>query len=716
MTSSQNAIPKKEWIYALLILIFFIVAVFYKVIQHPNYFLVPNGDGMKNYFTFMYHVHNDSTYMTFEGMNYPFGENIIFTDNQPLLANTVKVISKVFPSLLCQLPAIHNLSLLLGIIFGGLGLFLCFRLMKIEFLFSLFCTLGLILLNPQILRFNGHFSMFYPILPWLFYFWIQIWQSKNVVKLSIPIAVIITLSGLLHMYYFITGAIFALLSIGIYVLSSHPQIKWWDSIKAVMIQVVMPFAILTFFSSYFNHASDRPNEPWGFFSYHSSWEGLLFSYCLPLYEFINNNIVKVRTIDFEGRNYVGLAGVLTILLGLYYLVFRYRVFKQYFEKGSLKMYLFLIFILTVFISFGLPFTIPGLGWLLDYTGPFKQFRSIGRVGWVSFYAINLLGIPMIYQWLKSRDAHPFVMYSIPAIIVIEGLLFHHALPSYQTKLDSYYCDSKMNLSIDHTAYQATLSDPYFNIGSEGFSWWDQAENVNQAFKIGYNLQLPSMAVNMSRTSLKHALLLNEMVNQPIKVPEIIHILKQKSMKPILVIESKQPINDTRARLSHWTKNSPIVYENDEIKLRKLELSDFDQIVKQYRDSIDTIIQVIPKFSKSLQFEKIKGSTGWGFEAYIEKEVLVPGDYLLSYQLECPDATYVLSNTEVWQFDKLDAKVDYIGEANRFNYKQIDGNTLRIEIPIHVKESTTKIAIKVSKFNQKKNNELIFSNVQFKSLF
>jgi hypothetical protein len=53
--------------------------------QKPGLLFSAAGDGMKNYFTFLYHVKHDSTYWKFEGMNYPFGENIVFTDNQPIM-------------------------------------------------------------------------------------------------------------------------------------------------------------------------------------------------------------------------------------------------------------------------------------------------------------------------------------------------------------------------------------------------------------------------------------------------------------------------------------------------------------------------------------------------------------------------------------------------------------------------------------------------------
>ncbi len=86
---------KKESIkYIIAMIVIWIALLFaYKpVLVSPQKFLAAGGDGMKNYYTYMYHVRYDTTYWGFEGMNHPFGENILFTDNQPLFANAIKLI------------------------------------------------------------------------------------------------------------------------------------------------------------------------------------------------------------------------------------------------------------------------------------------------------------------------------------------------------------------------------------------------------------------------------------------------------------------------------------------------------------------------------------------------------------------------------------------------------------------------------------------------
>src|SRR5512138_2635622 len=52
------------------------------------------GDGVQSYVNMEYHIRYDTSYMRCNSMNYPYGEHVFFTNNQPLFSNTVKFISK----------------------------------------------------------------------------------------------------------------------------------------------------------------------------------------------------------------------------------------------------------------------------------------------------------------------------------------------------------------------------------------------------------------------------------------------------------------------------------------------------------------------------------------------------------------------------------------------------------------------------------------------
>ena len=96
----NNVIAKSNLSKAILITISLLfISIFYgKIIISPNdYIFSDKGDGIKNYYTYAYHIKHDKSYINFDGMNYPYGENFLYTDCHPLLANTLKLLSNITP-------------------------------------------------------------------------------------------------------------------------------------------------------------------------------------------------------------------------------------------------------------------------------------------------------------------------------------------------------------------------------------------------------------------------------------------------------------------------------------------------------------------------------------------------------------------------------------------------------------------------------------------
>jgi hypothetical protein len=669
---------------------------FQGVIKNPHMFLSAGGDGMKNYYTFLYHVKHDSSYMHFEGMNYPFGENIVFTDNQPILVNAVKFAVSLFPALECKLPSIHNHFLWLGMIMGAIGFFLCFRELEVGVYFSIVAAIALILMNPQTMRLYGHFALSYPVLPWIIWAWIRYWKGSSYIKSSVFVGLVLILSGLTHMYHFVLGAIFIGLAMFCELLFRKEKIDWWFYGITSLVQLIIPFATLSYVSKLSNVVADRPTEPWGFFNYHGYWEGLFFSYKLPLYNFINGTIIKVRTIDFEAKSYVGLLAVGFILWGLYYMLRRFSKVKAFLQEGTILSRLLIIFLLSTVVAMGLPFIIPGLEFLLDYTGPFKQFRSIGRVAWVSHYCINLLAIKLIYDTLHSL-AKPIwkntILVGLSAFMLWESYSFFAPGEIQQYHNDAYYCgDYAKQFGVNAEDYQAILPDPFFHVGSEAFSWEGFYNITGWSFEISYSMGIPIMGVMMSRTSLEQAFLLNELVCAPIKIPAIIEDLKQNDQRPLLVIQRKEI--PWEGYLTHWTGNTPILFENEQYRLRRLELSVFDSISHAYQNQLPESHRIdLPEFNFDASAEKRQSYRNYVFSVADEMK----GDVRFTYTLECLDHTYLMSTTRIIQYDQSGQpiKEDFFG--NRHRYVEINGSILRMELPIHVPAEAHRIEIQFDKF-------------------
>jgi hypothetical protein len=703
-----------EKVIAALIILSIVLIKWSEYFVSPSKLLPSGGDGTKNYFTFLYHVKHDSTYWKFEGMNYPFGENIVFTDNQPLWVVFTKWIHSLVGLSDGAMIAFHNWAILIGLALGSLGIFFVLRKLQTGTVFALFCTVGLMFLQPQLDRMQSHYSMVYPFLPWVFYGWLHIWENHKIKQYSLALSLLVLTGGLLHMYHFLTMAVCIGLA-GILYLLQNRNIKGFKTLAAMWgIQIIVPFGILFLLSNFILPVPDRPVKVWGFFSYHSAWEGLFFSYKLPLFQYINEHITKIRTLDhIEGVNYIGWVSAAFVLLSIPVLVFKFfRFLKNKNFSFTPRTNLAFIFIFSALISFGLPFTIKGLGWLLDYTGPFQQFRSIGRIGWISFYAINFISLSWLYEkisaWKYKIPAY-LTLVIIGTIVLYEG---YYTIPLNQNppELQGAFTEKLSDIPIDTKKYQALLPDPYLHGGAECFGWGPSGGNQDQVFQVGFKLGMPSMASIMSRTSLKQSAMLNQLVCKPYDVPEIIRVLKNKDNRPILVLESTLDLWHRNSSLSHWTKNTQIVYEGQGFRLRELPLNHFNTIVAAYRDSLATI-QTDTLSNKPLVFDHSPKDKTWGHEVVLQIDENMKGDNLFLMEVVYKENTDVNAIFECWQYADSPDHIHHFSLRIHNHIKRMKDGKLYIEVPVHIASATKKMSVRLSKDRQKKNEILPFKNAR-----
>src|SRR5690606_30388216 len=376
---------------------------------------------------------------------------------------------------------------------------------------------------------------------------------------------------------------------------------------------------------------------------------------------------------------------------------------------SLQGKLIWIFVLSALISFGFPFAIKGLGWLLDYTGPFQQFRAIARVGWVSFYAINFVSIPYLFH--RAKKLNPSIRYVflsfIPLILFWEG---YEIKPQMQNPphLEKAYQSEYDFSEIDVNEYQALLPDPYLHAGSECLSWEPAGFNQDQFFEVCYQLGLPGFAGIMSRTSLFQAVLHNQLVCPPYEMPQIIHDLKEIDTRPILVLESKLDLYNRNSGLSHWTRGTEIVYEHPEFRLRKLPLEHFDVMVNQFKDSLgqnpsDTI------FKHELIFDHVFKDKDWGYEAVMYCDSQIHENVTFSFDVKINENRDVNAVIEVRQIAKDQRKTEQFSTKSNYHYKKLGLENMYVELPIYIKPETDTIVIRLRKDNQKEKDKIDFHN-------
>ena len=571
---------------------------FGKIIQNSNnYYFAKDGDGFKSYYGAMYHLKFDSTYSHFDGMNYPFGESVFFTDNQPLITNTVKFISKNFWDISDHIIGIINISMIISILFSVILLFLVFKEFNISGWFAALSAIGISLLSPQIARMQGHFSLSYV-------FWIPLillliirFSKKTSWKLSLLIFVSGFFAASMHLYY---TAFYTLLLTSFWILwKNWFNESWLNRGTAVLhwfVQVVLPVLLIQLIIYSSDHVSDRTSNPYGFLVYVAHPVSIFLPNGAP-YNFVPKIITVFRHLSWEAFAYIGTAATLIFWIGLV------RFLTRFFKKNiNLKVtdqnvlnILFWTSLLALVLSFGFPFK-HGFEWLIDYLGPFKQLRALSRLSWIFFYVVNLVAFYVLFIWyrnFKNRQIAALVVTIFFSFLFVEGFYnlentvanIKNQNPTLEDKNNQKPENLWVEL-IDRDKFQAILPIPYFHVGSENI--WIESQQNTQVYAMEASLKtgLPMTGVQLSRTSRSQTFMNYSIVTEPFEPLKILDELP--SQKPFLLLfNRKHYANEDEQRLINA---SELVYQNENIELRKLQIESLACLNKKYQFAVEENFQ------------------------------------------------------------------------------------------------------------------------------
>lgn len=582
----------KEWQARILLVVLVVACLF---IRFTDFFyfanskvIEPYGDGHKAYTTILYHAKYDSTYSHFQGMNYPYGEHVVPAATQPLLSNSIKFISNSIYDITPYTIAIVNFSLLLGILLSVFFLYLIFRTLELPQWYSIAVALGMSFLAPQFMRLTGHYGLAHmETLPILLYVMMRFDVRRSVGR-SLWVALVLFLIPQIHFYFFAI-MVFA---VSFYFLFDFTN-KWkWNKLHKYAfhygLQVGLPLLFFFFWMYYGDEVTDRTAEPWGFFYYNAIWEGLVTNIDQPYFKWIDEHIIKIQETDMEGRAYVGLIGLIV------FLILMVQWLKNKFQKPYLLLEskytpflnrMFYASSVILLFAMGLPFVIPGLEFLLDYTGPIRQFRSIGRFAWVFYYVMNIIAFFWIYRKVEQLQSKigKIVLFSL-----VIGLFYFEAYNyswSFNIGLDEV---KEMNeghrftdgIQIEYDNYQAILTVPHYNIGSDNF-WWHLGGYIAQkSLTLSHQTGLPVTSAMLTRTSLSHTYNQLQLVTEPYRLPSILE--RYPSDKPLLMAWDENTFQNEKERYQHLMEGTYLKYEKGPLRLYELPLNSFQERINSRR--------------------------------------------------------------------------------------------------------------------------------------
>ena len=608
----KNLISNKNiliWILAIIPVFVF----YYKIILNPNDILLnPQKDGIKNYYVYKYYIDNNKSFSDFEGMNYPYGENFIYTDSQPPVAFTVKIISKIFPGIKNIDFAIMHYFILFSFVFSIFLFFKIFEYLKIDFVFSILGAWAVVLLSPQFLRIYGHYSLSYSFMfPLVIYFLLNTKRQK----LSNLIIFITSLFVFfLHPYIGLSLFMFTIL-VSLFKLIFISDFKIKRFAINIIIQSILPLILFFISSLLLDSHVNRSTNPAGIYYYHSYLKTIFIASFEPIKSFYKI-FIHFNEQPFEGIAYIGIISNLMILfiIGLGIKKIIRKKYKLPFDK-NLTIFLFSSVILLLF-SFGIPHVYP-FPKLLDIVPYLRQFRSLGRFSWFFYYSINIFTIFVLfyfYNKFKNNKIISNIFTFLLLMFLTEGILYQKNITNnkfnvnnkFDLKITKQFQDIKS--VIDTKKYQAIIPIPFYHVGSEDFAAIGSPESLKNSMLLSYHLNLPILGSMGSRTSIDET-----KKSLSILLPQFFRksIMDDISDKRDFLLISSQGNKTDEEKLI--LSNSKLILKSDGFNLYSITYNDLfeykkykNQIISQYNLLNDSLHQkqgfVLSDTSKYFKFE------------------------------------------------------------------------------------------------------------------
>lgn len=587
------------WIFALSYIFFF----YGDIILAPNSFMFDQfGDGLKNYFTYAYHIKYGSSTVNFEGMNYPYGEHFLYTDCHPVFAFFLKKIVILFPSIADYSIGILNSILLASFLLTFWVLYRLLRELQLKTIFATIFAIGIFLMIPQIERISGHFALSYGIaipLSWLLLLKLQ----KNPTGLNTSLFFINNLFWLfIHAYLGMIVLSFLAMITFIELIVKSKGKSLLQRLKPLL-SVLLPILIFYVFAKLSDQHIGRTDNPSGFFLYYAEFDNIIIPSYGPLWSFWKTLIPSVN-LEGEGNAYVGLANVLLLsyllLLGLssWFYAKNKIALRTYFQNDKLNISLAAAFVILL-LSMGIPFVqLPNL---LEYFPIFKQFRAIGRFSWPFYFAFTVFAA---YQWQRiilKLPAHKkwisitlnLLLFSIP---IFESVERHQYIASKvkgkanlfnQNFLDDHFNDLIETIEADK--YQAIFSLPFYHHGSEAFERPRNELAMHNTIALSYHLGIPNIGANLTRSSIPESKKIIQLIS-----PNYYKKAIQEEMdtdQPFLLVHSNTELSQYEMELLKRAK--PIKSMSNDVALYELSYSSLfedqrSEVIKNFETKRNTL--------------------------------------------------------------------------------------------------------------------------------
>lgn len=528
--------PSRTGLWALAAGFAFLLFYHFDLLFHPGeHLFVATGDGVKSYFSYLYHIAHDPGFMHFSGMNYPFGDLFSFTDGQMVLSDTLKLLGLGRGDERLAI-ALYNLSILLSIPIATWVLSLLFSEFGVRGLANVLFSIAVLSLSPQLSRWLGHLTMGYlwAIPAVLLLFW-RLIKREKFVRYGIGLAALLLLLLFIHPYLGFIPSVFALITGFFYLLFRLKDNGPWVRAGIAIIASALPVAIFGVYNAVIDQAVGRTTRPWGFYDSHADFDTVFLPHSGPFHS-LSNFLFELVGNPFphqiwEGYAYIGIATMVT------WLYIGYRSIRSRGPRpSSLWLSLGLSSLVLLLVSFCIPFKWGGVfTWVVDEISALRQFRALGRFAWPFYYVAICGALVYLYRLGGKSTVRRLLPYLAAVLLIIEGHAEHRKISERIVIGSNPFLEGSHNLDVggDLSEYQSILTLPEFSFGAEYYIREGDEHLNNQSFFLSYSTGLPLMSGMMSRSPIPLVLQLNSIYEWNIEPKAISDLINSK--QPILIL-------------------------------------------------------------------------------------------------------------------------------------------------------------------------------------
>ncbi len=530
------------------------------ILRHPGtYILTPGGDGVKSYFAYLYYVRYGHD-LRFTGMNYPFGEHLLYTDCFAILAMLARWAHTTLGLSNAAALGWFNVTVLLASVPCSVLLFWLLRRCHVGRGWAALTALIIAFLSPQFDRLGGHMTLTLAFaIPLLWVLMVKLQEAttrrRRLRALGMYVGATLLLA-LAHPYYLLHALLLPSVTAMVEAAQNFRRRgrAVWVPAGWLVVAGLLPIVVFQLGMALTDPIRDRPVNPFGFLWYRANMASVFGPYREPFRSAWAAIFHGPEPIP-EGWAYIGLVPTLIVLLLLarsvaYLLRGRPGLVFRPVLPLPLRATLWAS-VPILLLAMCWPFAY-GLEDWVPYLGPLRQFRALGRFAWIFYYVIGVTAAVMLWELLRSlrqRRAGRLGLTLLTLAAVVWGYEAKLQIEANTRQMRNYAIADRFFDDWTPTAYgplltsanrrasdfQAILPLPYYSLGSEKFGFGPTETSAFEGFRAAYQTGLPLAAVMMSRTSLAQTLSLINLFSSdqiskslPAQLP---------SQRPFLVVAS-----------------------------------------------------------------------------------------------------------------------------------------------------------------------------------